>query len=293
MKEIKIDGKNYGQRVDKYLLRFFPQMPKSFLYKMFRKKNICLNKKKIEGSEILQENDLIQIFFAEETFAGFRESKRVQTERSFEILYEDEDVLVVSKPDDLLSQPNGRDRNLVDELSTYLPNERIGIVSRLDRNTTGAVIVGKNVQSLQLLNKTEITKTYHAILSGNLNRPFLLEDKLRKDEQGNKAVISKTVGKQIVTHVLPINVSNGFTLAKVIIKQGKTHQIRAHLAGAGFPIVGDPKYGKAEINRRFQRKYGLTGQLLHCYEVAWDDKKVVAPYFEMWKKVSAELFGKV
>ena len=290
MKEIKIDDKNFGQRVDKYLLRFFPQMPKSFLYKMFRKKNICLNKKKIEGNEILRAEDRIQIFFSDETYESFRQSNRIPIERSFEILYEDEDVLVVSKPDNLLSQPNGKDRNLVDELSSYLPDARIGIVSRLDRNTTGAVIVGKNVQSLQLLNKENITKTYHAVLCGRLEHELLLKGKLEKDEVENKATISKTAGKQIITKVAPLKTGDRFTLAKIILTQGKTHQIRVHLASVGFPIVGDPKYGNLEINRRFRKKYNLTRQLLHCYEVAWNERKVIAPYYEIWEKICAELF---
>lgn len=290
MKEIKIDDKNFGQRVDKYLLLYFPQMPKSFLYKMFRKKNICLNKKKIEGSEILQAEDTIQVFFSDETFDGFRRSDRIKTEQSFDVLYEDEDVLVVSKPANLLSQPNGKDRNLVDELATYLPNERIGIVTRLDRNTTGAVMVGKNIQSLQLLNKMNIVKSYHAVLSGKLDKEILLEDRLMKDEKQNKAIISKDSGKFIVTRVIPLKQKQDYTLAKVIISQGKTHQIRVHLAGIGFAIVGDAKYGNAEVNRRFYKKYGLTGQMLHCYEVAWENKKVTAPYYEIWNKIVADLF---
>lgn len=293
MKEIIIDGKNFGQRVDKYLLRFFPQMPKSFLYKMFRKKNICLNKKKIEGNEILQAEDRIQVFFSEETYENFRQSNRTDTRQSFTVLYEDEDVLVVSKPDNLLSQPNGKDRNLVDELSTYLPNSRIGIVSRLDRNTTGAVIVGKNVQSLQLLNNTKIIKTYHAILCGKLEKELQLKDKLLKDETQNKAIISAEEGKEICTQVFPLKTKDDFTLAKIVISQGKTHQIRAHLASIGFPILGDGKYGNAEKNRHFQKKYDLKGQLLHCYEVNFCGKTVVAPYYDNWKKIESAIWGKV
>lgn len=283
MKNILIDDKNYGQRIDKYLLKTFPQMPKSFLYKMFRKKNIKLNQKRIEGHEILQPGDEISIYFSDETYASFAQSNRKKIKHpSFSILYEDEDVLIVSKPNNLLSQPNGKDANLVDEISSYLPNERIGIVTRLDRNTTGAVIIGKNVRSLQLLNRLDIQKTYHAVLCGVLEKEILLEDYLSKEEKTNKAIISSAKGKRISTLVIPMQNRDGYTLARILISAGKTHQIRAHLAEAGYPIVGDPKYGNPAVNREWYQKYGLSGQLLHCYQVSFQEYHVIAPHPTKW-----------
>ena len=158
MREIAIEDKNSGQRLDKYLLRYFPQMSKSFLYKMLRKKNICLNERKAAGNEILAAADRIQVYFSEETIAEFQGSGRKTAARTFAVLYEDEDVLAVNKPAGLLSQPNGRDADLIAELAGYLSDERFGVVSRLDRNTTGAVLVGKNIKSLQHLNQISIQK---------------------------------------------------------------------------------------------------------------------------------------
>lgn len=304
MKEIIIDNKNYGQRIDKYLLRFFPQMAKSFLYKMFRKKNICLNQNKINGNEILAEHDRIQVYFADETFEMFHQSKRIHSEICFEILYEDEDVLAVNKPWGLLSQPNGRDDNLIDQLAGYLPDLRIGIVSRLDRNTTGVVLIGKNIQALQYLNQTSIQKKYHTIVCGKIDRELCLTDMLQKNQDRNKVQIyslakqkadlklGNLAGRKIKTLVKPLQQRKDYTLLEVQIENGKTHQIRAHLASIGHGIIGDFKYGNRQINEKFQKIYGLNSQLLHCYQVKWEQGEVIADYPELFNKIANDLFGK-
>lgn len=304
MREIHIDNKNYGQRIDKYLLRYFPQMPKSFLYKMFRKKNICLNKKKISGQEILASGDKIQVFFAEGTFAKFHESKRVTGQRSFEIIYEDEDMIAVNKPIGLLSQPNGKDPNLVDQLATYLPADtRFGLVSRLDRNTSGLVIAGKNIQSLQYLNQVAMQKTYHAIVQGKLNQKLVLKDQLAKQAGHNKVDIylqadlsqdkdkpgPKT--KEIITKVRPLDHKGQYSLVEVEIENGKTHQIRAHLARIGHALVGDYKYGQSTQNQDFRQQYGLTYQLLHCYQITWHQGKLIAPYPDLFARIVKDYFS--
>ncbi len=297
MREITIEEKNSGQRLDKYLLRYFPQMPKSFLYKMLRKKNICLNQQKAAGSEILTAEDRIQIYFSEQTLAEFGRSNRTAAEQTFAVLYEDEDVLVVNKPAGLLSQPNGKDADLIDELSGYLPGERFGVVSRLDRNTTGAVIVGKNIKSLQYLNQIPIQKIYHAILCGKLDQELLLRDYLQKEEKNNRVQVCQDLekmgagGQEIVTKVVPLAQKGDFTLVQAEIKHGKPHQIRAHLASIGRPILGDFKYGRRERNEDFRRRYGLSGQLLHCHQVIWDRHRVTAPYPAMFARIKQDLFA--
>ncbi len=338
MQEIRIEEKNSGQRMDKYLLRYFPQMSKGFLYKMLRKKNICLNQKKAEGNELLAPEDRIQIYFSEETFAEFRRSNRKKAEKSFDILYEDEDVLVLNKPAGLLSQPNGKDANLIDELAGYLAEERFGVISRLDRNTTGALLVGKNVRSLQHLSGIRIQKVYHAILCGKLQKELFLKDFLQKDEQRNQVLIYRQnakeeidpagkhgavrssadfgleyekrstglsrsgramlqglkkegQGREIITKAVPLAQEGDFTLVRVELEQGKPHQIRAHLANEGMPILGDFKYGDRQENESFRRKYGLTWQLLHSYEVIWEERRVVAPYPKLFDRIRKDIFG--
>ena len=297
MREIRIEEKNSGQRLDKYLLHYFPQMPKGFLYKMLRKKNICLNKRKASGNEILTAEDRIQVYFAEETLAEFQGNARQTAARTFGILYEDDDVLAVNKPAGLLSQPNGKDPDLIAELAGYLSEERFGVVSRLDRNTTGAVLVGKNIKSLQHLNQIPIQKIYRAILCGKLERELLLRDYLEKEENNKVRVYSGAVkadshGKEIITKVIPLAQKGNFTLVQAEIRHGKPHQIRAHLASIGKPILGDFKYGRRECNERFRRQYGLNGQLLHSYQVIWDGHQVTAPYPELFELLQRELFEK-
>ena len=296
MREIAIEDKNSGQRLDKYLLRYFPQMSKSFLYKMLRKKNICLNERKAAGNEILAAADRIQVYFSEETIAEFQGSGRKTAARTFAVLYEDEDVLAVNKPAGLLSQPNGRDADLIAELAGYLSDERFGVVTRLDRNTTGAVLVGKNIKSLQHLNQISIQKKYHAIVCGRLEQELLLRDYLQKEEENNRVRVyssgadTDTGGKEIVTKVSPLEQKGDFTLIQAEIRHGKPHQIRAHLASIGRPVLGDFKYGRREYNERFRRQYGLDGQLLHCYEVIWEQHRVTAPYPALFARIKQDLF---
>ena len=165
MKEIKITEQEQNQRLDKFLMKYFHKAPKSFLYKMLRKKRIKYNGKKGEGNEILQQGDTLQLYLSEETMQNFMEQRTiVQAERHFNVIYEDDNLLVVSKPAGLLVHPQKREdkETLIDQILYYLYQKgqftensifSPAICNRLDRKTSGIIIAVKNLKAVQAVNE--------------------------------------------------------------------------------------------------------------------------------------------
>ena len=278
-----------GQRLDKYLQKYLNLAPKSFLYKMLRKKNIVLNGKKAEGSEKLKNGDVIRLYLSEETLEKFHESRKAdQYPRwpGLEIVYEDRQLLLVNKPAGMLSQKaDPKDVSLNEYLVCYLlesgqvtPESLAGftpgVCNRLDRNTSGLVIGAKTLVAAQemgrLLKERRAGKYYLALVKGRVTRKERIRGWLTKDETKNQARISREPlenGAPIETAYEPLAAKKDMTLLKVELITGKTHQIRSHLAGIGHPLAGDRKYGDAAFNRYFRENYGLNSQFLHSWQI--------------------------
>lgn len=278
-----------GQRLDKYLQKYLNLAPKSFLYKMLRKKNIVLNGKKAEGSEKLKNGDVIRLYLSEETLEKFHESRKAdQYPRwpGLEIVYEDCQLLLVNKPAGMLSQKaDPKDVSLNEYLIGYLlesgqmaPESLAGftpgVCNRLDRNTSGLVIGAKTLAAAQeigrLLKERRAGKYYLALVKGRVTRKERIRGWLTKDETKNQARISREPlenGAPIETAYEPLAANKEMTLLKVELVTGKTHQIRSHLAGIGHPLAGDRKYGDAAFNRYFRETYGLNSQFLHSWQI--------------------------
>lgn len=264
-----------------------------------RKKNITLNKKKMTGSEHLTEGDFIQLFLADETIEKFSESRPqgpvFRDQRTLagklQVLYEDEDVMFVNKPCGLLSQKaSPGDISLVEYLTAYLlengeitPEElrrfRPSICNRLDRNTSGIVTAGKSLRGLQVLSgmlkERSVRKYYRTIVYGQMKEPARVCGFLTKDEQHNKVWIGSEPSEgsaPVETEYVPIQTGAKHTLLEVHLITGRTHQIRAHLASLGFPIIGDYKYGDRKENDRLKKEFGLSHQLLHAYRMEFPEK---------------------
>lgn len=299
MQIIRIEKNDAGQRADKFLSKYLSKAPKSFIYKMMRKKNITLNKKKMTGSEHLTEGDFIQLFLADETIEKFSESRPqgpvFRNQRTLagklQVLYEDEDVMFVNKPCGLLSQKaSPGDISLVEYLTAYLlengeitPEElrrfRPSICNRLDRNTSGIVTAGKSLRGLQVLSgmlkERSVRKYYRTIVYGQMKEPARVCGFLTKDEQHNKVWIGSEPSEgsaPVETEYVPIQTGAKHTLLEVHLITGRTHQIRAHLASLGFPIIGDYKYGDRKENDRLKKEFGLSHQLLHAYRMEFPEK---------------------
>lgn len=288
MQSFKVGKNEAGQRLDKLLMKKMNKAPKSFIYKMLRKKNITLNSSKAKGSEILNQNDEIKMFLSDQTIDKFTQRVDVRdVKKSFELVYEDDYILVVNKPLGLLSQKaKATDVSLNEQILSYLLESSFiveeelqtfkpSICNRLDRNTSGLIIAGKTLISLQtlaeLFRKGAVDRYYLTIVCGHIKDKNNLSAYLAKDKNNNMVTItpSKTRdSSKVAIEYEPISYNNDFTLLKVKLLTGKTHQIRALLSYISHPILGDYKYGKRTTNDIFKNKYKLKHQLLHSYKLS-------------------------
>lgn len=362
MQSVTIGVNQAGQRLDKFLRKYLPQAGTGFLYKMLRKKNITLNGKKAEGSELLAQGDQVCFFFSPETFAKFagkpapegkdsgaapgsgknaagatavrQNSEQAEYKQAYRclqgigVIYEDEHILILDKPAGILTQKAKQDDLSLNEwMIGYLLNRdpgyekelsgfRPSVCNRLDRNTSGLVLCGKSLPGLQYLSRCirerSIRKFYRTICVGQLREEARVKGSLVKDQAKNRVHVvtverdaadgerDTADGAYIETAYRPLRVGEHFTLLEVELITGKPHQIRAHLAGLGHPLIGDFKYGDREVNRRLQEEYGLRHQLLQAFQVVFPEgssppgdavggRSFTAPCPELFRRLQAEL----
>lgn len=319
MRSITITEKEEGQRLDKFLSKYLEKAPKSFLYKMLRKKNIKLNDKKAEGSEKLKKGDEVKLFLAEETIGNFKDKKIIEkVDSNLDIIFENTHILIINKPAGMLSQKAKKeDISLLEHITNYLftsgqlTEEELqsfhpGVCNRLDRNTSGIIIAGKTLLGLQtmsaLLKERNIGKYYRCIVKGKVTEKQTIQGYLTKDRSHNKVKISdkpEDGADFIKTEYEPVSYTERFTLLQVKLLTGKSHQIRAHLQSIGHPVIGDGKYGDVPTNKQMKKNYQLKHHLLHSYQLVLpklpeeftdiSNRTITAPLPDYFSRIQREL----
>lgn len=262
-----VDEKDRGERIDKYLAEIFVDKSRSFIQGLIEKDDIKVNNKTPKSNYKLRALDEIEVTFSEP------EVLRVEAEEiPINILYEDKDVVVVNKPQGMVVHPapgnyNGTLVNALlyhcKDLSSINGIIRPGIVHRIDKDTSGVLVVAKNDESHNKLSDQlkdhSMKREYYALVEGRLkNDKGIIDKPLARNKRDRLKIGIVEGGKRAVTHYEVLERFNGYTLIKCILETGRTHQIRVHMASIGFPLVGDPLYGFKK------QRFKLKGQVLHA-----------------------------
>ena len=274
-----------GQTLEKFVKKVLSEAPLSFIYKLFRKKDVKVNGHWQDKKYLISSGEEISIYITNSQLEEFKrqvESKQVKDISNW-IIYEDENILLVNKPRGVLVQKNSEDSNALDEMvisylinkGEYNPNKNLGYkpapAHRLDRNTAGIVVFGKNIATLRYLSealndKSVISKRYLALVKGEISKDGEINAPLLKNSKSQRVSVSNE-GKPSITKYKVVETFKGYTLLEVELLTGRTHQIRVHMAYINHPVVGDSKYGDYELNKLLESKYGFKNQFLEAYQL--------------------------
>ena len=270
------EAEDAGMRADQYLTAELDDCSRSYIQKLIREGNVSCNGKPVKANYRIQSGDALLVVRPDEVVPEI-----LPENIPLDILYEDEDLLVVNKPKNMVVHPSAghMEHTLVNALLYHCAGSlsgingvlRPGIVHRIDQDTTGALVVCKNDRAHRSLAEQlavhSITRKYRAVCIGKLKEDQLrIEGNIgRHPADRKKMAVVKQGGKPAVTHVTCLeNLSKGFAYLECILETGRTHQIRVHMASIGHPILGDPLYGprKSPVG-------GLHGQMLHAMVIGF------------------------
>ena len=289
MRELTIGKNDAGQRLDRFLGKSLPLLPPALLQKYIRIKRVKCNGQRCQRDQRLREGDVLQLYINDEFFDQPREDNLFLSvfRPRLEIVYEDENLMLLDKRPGLLCHADEHEKvnTLITHIQAYLYQKKEwnprdehafapALCNRIDRNTGGIVMAAKNAETLRILNDKirdrEITKKYLCVVLGRMAPPegrlrcFLLKDEGKKQV----AVYHRPIpgGKSAETLYRTLETRGELSLVEAELLTGRTHQIRASFADAGHPLLGDGKYGRGEVNRR----YGETRQALYSYYLRFD-----------------------
>jgi 23S rRNA pseudouridine955/2504/2580 synthase len=288
MKEFTITKNDATLRLDKFITKTCPTLPSSLMFKYIRTKRIKVNGKRAEISTRLNVGDVVSAYINDEFFATITPKYDfLSASKKIDIVYEDENIILVDKKQGLLVHPDkneytdtliGRIQHYLYDKGEYDPQDensfRPALANRIDRNTGGIVIAAKNAEALRILcdkiKYREIDKRYLTVVHG-IPKPktATLEGFLEKNEDKNKVYLSNKKtdnNKTIKTKYTVLESRNNLSLLEIELITGRTHQIRAHMASIGHPLLGDGKYGKLKDDK----KLGFNKQALYSYMLTFE-----------------------
>lgn len=288
MKSFIIAKNDADKRLDKFIVKVCPLLPKNLMYKYIRLKRIKVNGKKGDIALKLKTGDTVDMYINDEFFAESPEKYDfLKAPKNLDILYEDDNIMLLNKKAGVLSHPDNGEYvdTLITRVQRYLYEKgdydpktensfTPSLANRIDRNTGGIVIAAKNAEALRILNEKiknrEVEKGYLCIVTGCPEKEYaVMTAYMVKDEKKNKVrVYDHPVegGKTMITEYRILGSRNGLSLADVTLHTGRTHQIRAHFAHIGCPLLGDGKYGTNAVNKQFG---GYKKQCLYSYKLTF------------------------
>lgn len=289
MKQVTITEQNAGQRVDKFVRKWLKEAPLSFIYRIFRKKDVKVNGKRINIQYILQPEDVLQIYVTDQQLVDFATTRRYQKRYlPFPIVYEDQHCMIIHKPKGVIVQGSDEERQhtltemVIEHLYAQgdfdpkIPGFIPAPGHRLDRNTSGLVMYGKSLEGLQALHqlfkdREDLSKDYLALVVGRLEGSGKINLPLYKDEERKMVFVAsaKEPGLPAETEYRVLKHYGDYSLVQVHLITGRTHQIRVHFKAIHHPVAGDRKYGDFQNNKILKDTFGYEHQFLQAQSLSF------------------------
>ncbi len=279
VRKIRIDQEQVGQRIDNFLRRELPGVPKGRLYRLLRRGEVRVNGGRVRAEYKLQEGDEVRVPPARIRAPGEAPSAGLAAKIEDRVLYEDKRLLVIDKPTGIaVHGGSGISHGVIELLRHARPELKdLSLVHRLDRETSGCLVLAKRRSALRELHAKfrdgVVEKNYLGLVVGDwqlgeqlIDKPLLVQHR----KGGERHVVVSGGGKPAQTRVQLSRTFGKYSLVQCSPKTGRTHQIRVHLQSVGFPLAGDERYGDEEENRR-ARKFGLKRLFLHAQSIAFPD----------------------
>ena len=279
-KNLKVDANNDQRRLDNFLIYKFPNLPKSKIYSMIRKGEIRINSKRCKAQTKVTLGDEIRLppyLESEKRDNKFKNlPPKIEKLIKNAIIFDDDDFIVINKPEGIsVHGGSGQKFSLIDGVRSIYSSNDIDLCHRLDKETSGCIVLSKNKLFLMhfnsLLRAKKITKTYLAIICGKLKKSMTVTDKLIARRRNNiKTSQVHDSGKEALSKFNPIKIYKNYTLVEIEIPTGKLHQIRAHAESIKHPVLGDFKYGNINLFKEFLRLHPTFKRLaLHAQSIAF------------------------